>query len=50
MKGSKEHKRYVSILRKLRGKKNGVVPSFAFDDLRLFKLEAYSIREKRFYR
>lgn len=41
MKGPRELKRYVSILRKLRGKGrgNGVLGSWAFDDLRIFKLE-----------
>jgi len=39
MKGSKSQKRYVSILRSTRGKKNGVIPSSGFDDLYIFKLE-----------
>lgn len=39
MKGSKDHKRYVSVLRSIFGKKNGVIPAFVFDDLHIFKLE-----------
>ncbi|WP_353194586.1 hypothetical protein [Pusillimonas noertemannii] len=39
MKGSREHKRYMAILRKVRGKPNGVIGSWGLDDLRLFKLE-----------
>lgn len=50
MKGSKEHKRYISILRKIVGKRNGVISSFAMDDMKLFKLEtckkAYRRRER----
>lgn len=39
MKGPRELKRYVAIMRKLHGKKNGVIGSWAFDDLNIFKLE-----------
>ena len=41
MKGSRELKRYVAVLRKLRGKPrgNGVIGSWGFDDLKIFKLE-----------
>jgi hypothetical protein len=39
LKGSRELKRYVAVLRKLRGKKNGVIGSWGFDDLKIFKLE-----------
>jgi len=41
VKGSRQHKRYIAILRKLRGKRrgNGVITAFGLDDLLLFKLE-----------
>jgi hypothetical protein len=41
MKGPRELKRYMSILRSVRGKRrgNGVVSSACLDDLHLFKLE-----------
>lgn len=41
MKGPRELKRYVALMRRHRGKKrgNGVVGSYAFDDLTIFKLE-----------
>jgi hypothetical protein len=43
MKGSKQHKRYMAILRrsaaKRSGKKNGVVPGSWMDDLLLFKMD-----------
>lgn len=43
MKGSREHKRYMAILRhyaaKRSGKKNGVVPGSWMDDLLLFKMD-----------
>lgn len=41
MKGPRELKRYVSLLRSQRGKKrrNGVIGSWGFDNLKIFKLE-----------
>lgn len=39
MKGPRELKRYVALIRKCRGKPNGVVGTWAFDDLNIFKLE-----------
>lgn len=42
MKGPKELKNYVSKMRrwfKDSGRKNGHIPSFAWDDLTIFKLE-----------
>lgn len=39
MKGSREQKRYMAILRSLSRKGNGVVPASWLDDLKLFKLE-----------
>lgn len=39
MKGSRQHKRWVAKTRRDRGKRNGVIGSWAFDDLGLFKLE-----------
>lgn len=39
MKGPQELKRYVAKKRRLHHKGNGVVGSWAFDDLRVFKLE-----------
>lgn len=39
MKGPRELKRYMAILRSLYGKRNGVVPGYCMDDLLLFKLE-----------
>ena len=39
MKGPRDLKRYMSVLRSLYSKRNGVVPSWALDDLALFKLE-----------
>lgn len=39
MKGPRELKRYMAILRKFRGKPNGVIGSWGMDDLKLFKLE-----------
>lgn len=43
MKGGREHKRYIAILRKYRGKKNGVFGAWGLDDLHLFKL----VRDKK---
>lgn len=39
MKASKEYKRYISVVRSFHGKKNGVIPAFCFDDMKIFKLE-----------
>lgn len=39
MKGPREQKRYMAILRSLSRKGNGVVPASWMDDLKLFKLE-----------
>jgi hypothetical protein len=39
MKGSREHKRWIAKVRRDYGKRNGVIGSWAFDDLWLFKLE-----------
>lgn len=39
MKGSREQKRRMSILRKRCASGNGVVPFWAMDDPQLFKLE-----------
>lgn len=44
MKGSREHKRWIAKVRRDYGKRNGVIGSWAFDDLWLFKLE----RDKKF--
>lgn len=44
MKGPRELKRYLSILRSVRGKRNGVIPAWGMDDLLLFKLE----RDKKY--
>lgn len=50
MKGPRELKRYMSVLRSLGAKrykqKNGVVPTSWLDDLKLFKLE----RCKKWYK
>lgn len=32
-------KRWLAIVRRKRGKRNGVIPGYAFDDLGWFKLE-----------
>ncbi len=42
MKGPRELKRYVAVMRSLaakRGHKNGNIPGSWFDDLKIFKLE-----------
>lgn len=50
MKGSAEEKRYMSILRKFRGKRNGVIGAWALDDLHLFKMARDKKWRKRFRR
>lgn len=39
MKGPRELKRYIAVKRKHHHKGNGVLGGWAFDDLRIFKLE-----------
>lgn len=39
MKGPRDLKRYMSMLRSLGSKKNGVLPGYWMDDLYLFKHE-----------
>lgn len=39
MKGPRELKRWIAKTRRYRGKGNGVIGSWAFDDLWLFRLE-----------
>lgn len=39
MKGPREMKRWIAKARRHYGKPNGVIGSWAFDNLRLFKLE-----------
>lgn len=39
MKGPRELKRWIAKVRRDYGKRNGVIGSWAFDDLWLFKLE-----------